>query len=391
MVSCEDCVVTTLFSVQRSAKRSDTYSSQSSLNDPAEKRLRTDQRTGLDCIKQEYQEHLPPAADYQTDPTKRLTANTPQQMPPAVGQYGHGADQTSGFGPSPANQPTAYGYWPTSQADTRSESHPTADLWPGQQQVQIKQEYSSGYPEPGFPQHQQQQDYSRSGFGNQSMPNTAYPQEWNQAYGQSSSSQIPADIPIPGQPPLVDASAAYVTDPAMMAGTAQWGFPGLSAIKVEPGIAPSTVPYGGSTSVPPPPLRPPTGPPTTVPTSGLPPFSQFGVPAQPPGEFRTSASAPPSMRLPPPQPPVSGQHHLPETGGYGGQSWNSRIGGEQKSDFGAGRQSADGSLQPRPKIPSLLSDEQINAMRTGGSERATDVGDRGRDFCLLYTSDAADE
>ena len=374
--------------MQRSGRRNDQYSSHSSVNDPsmpAEKRLRSDQRTGLDCIKQEYQEHHP-AAEYAADPSKRYPTSTPQEMPPAAGQYGQGG-QASGFGPAVGSQQPPYGYWPTSQG--AGDSYPPADVWNSHQQMPIKQEFGSGYPEPGFPQHQQQQqDYNRSGFGSQSAPNSqavgsglAYSQmgEWNQAYGQAAQSQVQPHLP--GNPPIPDTSGAYVTDPAMMAGNTQWGF---QVPKVEPGIPPSTVPYGVSTSVPPPLLRPPPAqpppglPPASVPSAGLPPFSQFGMPARPPVEFQSSATGQPSMRLPPPQPSGSGQQRLLESGGYGGQDWN-----EQKPDVAAGRQGVDGGPQSRPSIPSLLSEEQMSAMRMGGSGRPMereDGGDRGREF-----------
>ena len=385
-------VLITLFGVQRSGRRHDEYSSQSAVaSDPSmqpDKRLRADQRTGLDCIKQEYQEHHLPAADYSGDPTKRLATNPPHELPPAARQYGQGVDQTSGFG----NQPPPYGYWQTSQgaAAIRTDAYPPADLWNSQQQLPVKQEFSSGYPEPGFSQ-QQQQDYNKSGFESQSAPSSravgdslAYSQmgEWNQGYSQTSQSQI--QVPVPGHPSFVDASGAYVTDPAMMSGTAQWGFHALATPKVEPGVPSSTVPYGVSTSLPPPPsLRPPAGqlglPPATVPSAGLPVFTHFGMQARPPVEFPPSATSQPSMGLPPP--PASGQQQLLETGGYGGPSWNN--GREQKPDFSVGRQAADGGSQSRPNIPSLLSEEQMNAMRMGAGERGMDRsedGGRGRDF-----------
>jgi len=397
-LTIRDCAKMKLFDVQRSGRRNDQYASQSSANDssmPAEKRLRTDQRTGLDCIKQEYQEHLP-SADYAADPTKRLASNPPQEMPPLPpGQYGHGADQATGFGPPLGNQPTPYGYWQTSQGATHSDSYPPADSWNSQQLPPIKQEYSSGYPEMGFPQ-QQQDYYNRSLFDNMAAPSSqaaggslAYSQggEWNQAYNQAAQSQ--ATIPMPGQGPLVDPSGAYVTDPAMMSGASQWGFPAPPAPKVEPGVPSSTVPYGVSTPLPPPSLGPPAGqpgvglPPATAPSTGLSPFSQMG-PNQPPVEFPASAPTQPFMRLPPPQPRAGGQQHMLEMGGYGGgQSWNNRTGTEQKPDVALGRQAADRGPQSQPNIPSLLSEEQISAMRMDASERERDreeVGERGRDF-----------
>ena len=385
-----DYVVIMLFDVQRSGRRNDQYSQQSGPSDPSmlpppDKRSRADQRTGLDCIKQEYQEHHA-AADYD----KRLAANVPPEMPQSAGQYGHGADMAPGFGVAPGNQPHQSGFWQTPQASTRGDSYPPGDFWNSQQQPSIKQEFGAGYLDPGFSQHQQQQDYNR--FGDQSAGSSravggglGYPPggEWNQ-----SQAQMQAHTAIPGQPPPANTSGVYPTDPAMMSGTTQWGFPPPPAPKAEPGLPPSTVPYGVSTTVPPPLLRPPTGqtplglPPTTAAGTGPPPFSQFEVPAQPPVGFPSSAAGLASMRLPPPQPPSSSQQHLVESGGYGGQGWNSRSGGEQKPDLPVGRhQAVDGGS--RPSIPSLLSEEQMSAARMSVGDRGLereDGGERGRDF-----------
>lgn len=198
---------------------------------PSEKRLRSDQRTGLDCIKQEYQEHQA-AADYTGDAAKRLAANPVQEMPPVAGHYGHGEDQSSSFGAHPGTQPPQPGYWQTPQGSTHSDSYPSADSWNSQQQLPVKQEFGSGYPEPGF----SQQDYNRLGFDNQSGQSNwavggglGYSQvgSWNQGdYSQTSQ--------IPGQPPQVSTSGAYGADHAMMPGAAQWGFPPHITPKVEP-------------------------------------------------------------------------------------------------------------------------------------------------------------
>ena len=367
---------------------------------PADKRLRNEPRTGLDCIKQEYQEHhtataahaAMAAADYTGDMAKRLATNPAQEMQPTAGAYGRRDDYLSGFGGQPVAQPPSSGYWQTQQGNTRGDSFPPADPWNNQQpqqQLPIKQEFGAGYPEPGFPQ----QDYNRPGFDNQSAQsswaargNLAYSEvgKWSQDYGQASQVQVQGGaVQIPPQPPQVSTSGAYAADPTMMSGTAaQWGFPPPFAPKVEPGVATSAVPYGISTSLPPPSLQLPTSqplpglPPATVPATGPPPFSQLGGPAQPPVGF-PPLPAPSLMGQPPPRPPATGQQQLPDSGGYGGQRWNARSGGDHKPDLAERRPGAGG----QPNIPSLLSEEQMSAIRMGSSERGTERDeDRGRSF-----------
>ena len=157
-------------------------------------------------------------------------------MPPLPGQYG---EQASSFGaPPPGGHPSQSGYWQTPQGSTQGDVYPPAESWNAQQQVPIKQEFGSGYPDPGFPQ----QDYNRPGFDAQSgqgswaIGGNLYSQmgSWNQGdYSQ-----------IAGQPPQASASGSYGTDQAMMAGAPQWGFPPQVTPKVEPGVPTSTVPFG---------------------------------------------------------------------------------------------------------------------------------------------------